>query len=231
MVSVPDVGRRTYLALMVAVTVAGIAAWTVTAVVLSEALAFEAVWLLVTLAVLLPTTAPMVATFTALRRAVAGMPGACWGTAAFVVGYGAAWGAAGSVLYVLSPASETLPSHRWTQAAVFLVAAAYQLTPYKDRFLARCRVPLSFLMSSWRDGVGGAFDMGARYGGACIGASAVLVTALFAHGSPQLWAMVLVALLIGTEKLAPSRTLARRGVAAVLAGLAVASVLAPGLLH
>jgi predicted metal-binding membrane protein len=171
----------------------------------------------------------MVATFAALRHAVAGVSSACHGTAAFVAGYAATWAAAGSLGYVLAATADSLGADHYADATALALAAAYQLTPVKDRCLAVCRVPLSFLMTSWRDGVAGAFDMGAAYGARCIGAGALLVGWLVAHGSADPAAMGLVAGLMAIEKLAPSRTLARLGVATVLIALAGASAFEPAL--
>ncbi|MEA2450622.1 MAG: hypothetical protein QOG63_2554 [Thermoleophilaceae bacterium] len=226
MLSMPEVGRRAYITLMAALVAAGACAWVTAALVLHDSLAFGAVWLLVTGAVLLPSAAPMVATFSALRQAVTGIAEACWGTAAFVAGYVAAWAAAGSIGYALASAADRVSWDRYAEAAALMLAAAYQLTPLKDRCLAICRVPLSFMISSWRDGVAGAFDMGAEYGARCIGGGALLVGCLIAHGA-GLASMALVAALIAVERLSPSRILARRSVAVVLVALAAVSAFAP----
>ena len=37
-----------------------------------------------------------------------------------------------------------------------MVAGLYQLTPLKDMCLLKCRTPISFIMTSWRDGTAGA---------------------------------------------------------------------------
>jgi predicted metal-binding membrane protein len=228
MLSVPDVGRRTYLALLGALALAGVCAWAVMLLMGGQPVELWMVWLLITLAVLLPSAAPMVATFGALRQEVTGRLGAAAGTVAFVTGYLGAWTAVTSVTYVLALAADSVSWDQYADAGLLALAAAYQLTPLKDRCLAHCRVPLSFLMTSWRDGVGGAFDMGAAYGARCIGAGVLLVGWLVAYGSADLVAMALVAALIAVETLSPSRFFARLGVAAALLVLAGLSAFAPG---
>src|SRR5207245_10852398 len=42
---------------------------------------------------------------------------------------------------------------------VLIGAGLYQLSPLKHLCLAKCRSPLAFIMTSWRDGYGGAFSM------------------------------------------------------------------------
>lgn len=53
--------------------------------------------------------------------------------------------------------------------AVLIAAGVYQLTPYKDACLARCRWPVGFLTDHWRDGRAGAVVMGLQHGLYCIG--------------------------------------------------------------
>jgi predicted metal-binding membrane protein len=49
-------------------------------------------------------------------------------------------------------------------------AGVYQITPFKDLCLSKCRTPISFIMTSWRDGVTGALRMGLLHGAASVAA-------------------------------------------------------------
>jgi predicted metal-binding membrane protein len=220
--SVPEHGRRTYLALVASLLAIGVGAWGGELVGLGQVGGFATLWLLLMCAVLLPSSAPMVATHSAVRHSVAGSLRAWAGTTAFVTGYLAAWTAAGTVAYVVESAPNHLAEDRWVDAVVLAVAAAYELTPFKDRWLAQCRVPLSFTMLSWREGASGALDMGARYGLLCVGCCFTLATALIALGFASPGWTALVGGLIALEKLSPSRFVATRISALVLAVLAVA---------
>src|SRR3954451_7931800 len=91
MITVPEVGRRTYLTLVSALVGAGACAWIVQAVVRVE-LPFMAEWALITAALLLPGAAPMVATYGSVRRSATSALNACGAAAVFVAGYLAAWG-------------------------------------------------------------------------------------------------------------------------------------------
>jgi hypothetical protein len=53
--------------------------------------------------------------------------------------------------------------------ALLVLAGLYQLSPLKRVCLTECRSPLSFILSSWRDGRGGAFRMGLEHGIYCLG--------------------------------------------------------------
>jgi predicted metal-binding membrane protein len=111
---------------------------------------------------------------------------------------------------------------------VIAAAAVYQLTPLKDACLRRCRGPLDFVTERWREGSGGALLMGVEHGAWCVGCCWALMAALFALGVMSLAWMAAVAAFIALEKLLPWKAVANRGVAAVLLGLALAVLLAPG---
>jgi predicted metal-binding membrane protein len=53
---------------------------------------------------------------------------------------------------------------RWVAGTTLVVAATYELTPLKNVCLAKCRSPLGFLVGSWREGLHGAVEMGAKNG-------------------------------------------------------------------
>ena len=89
---------------------------------------------------------------------------------------------------------------RWVAGSTLLVAATYELTPYKDVCLSKCRSPVGFLLGSWRDGLKGALGMGARHGAWCVGCCWALMASLFALGVMSLAWMAFVAALIALEK-------------------------------
>lgn len=57
----------------------------------------------------------------------------------------------------------------WLGGLLLLAAGLYQFTPLKDACLSRCRSPLGFLLTEWRDGRLGALVMGLRHRGFCAG--------------------------------------------------------------
>jgi predicted metal-binding membrane protein len=120
--------------------------------------------------------------------------------------------------------------HRAGQAlagAALCVAAAYEFAPLKTKCLRKCRSPFGVLTNSWQDGPGGAFSMGLRHGGWCLGCCWALMVALFALGAMSLTWMALVAALIAAEELLPWRRTATAAVAAALLALAVGVAAAP----
>ena len=113
---------------------------------------------------------------------------------------------------------------------VMIGAGVYQLTPLKQACLSKCRTPTQFILTSWRDGLAGAFRMGLGHGAYCLGCCWLLFVILFPLGIMNIAAMGVVALLVLAEKTLPvGRRLSQLvGLALVAMGLAI--VLLPGLL-
>ena len=59
----------------------------------------------------------------------------------------------------------------WLGAVLLIAAGVFQFMPLKDACLAKCRTPLGFLMTEWREGIWGAFIMGIRHGDTAPGAA------------------------------------------------------------
>lgn len=104
----------------------------------------------------------------------------------------------------------------------FLVAAGlYQFSPWKNRCLARCRSPVSFLSSHWRKSAAGAVRMGIEHGLYCVGCCWSLMLLLFVGGVMNFLWIAGLAIFVLAEKLLPfGRWTARAaGVLLLAAGL------------
>ena len=116
--------------------------------------------------------------------------------------------------------SPTMATSSTSLAGVLLIAAgAYQLTPLKTGCLVRCRSPLGFLMSNWRDGASGAFLMGFRHGIFCLGCCWALMAVLFVVGVMNLAWVGVLTLFILAEKIGPTGARVSRAGGAVLIAL------------
>ncbi len=196
--------------------------------------AFAAVWALMMVAMMLPSVAPFAALYTRSftnrrgRRMVA-----------FVGGYVVVWSAAAVPAFALGWAADRLVSDHPLGAhalavAIFAVCGIYQLTPLKDRCLARCRSPLGFMVK-YGNGRGPVHDLevGLRHGAFCLACCWALMLVLVAFGLMNMGALVALAAVVLAEK--QWRWGARFGrvvgiVALVLAALVVVwPGLAPGL--
>ena len=191
---------------------------------------FLSVWVVMMAAMMFPSLAPTVALYAKMTRRR--------GTSLallFSGGYLLVWGAAGAVAYGLFRLGQDLfgsdlawhRGGRWLAAGVLVIAALYELTPLKNVCLAKCRSPLGFLLGTWRDGPGGALQMGCRHAGWCLGCCWALMAALFALGVMSLTWMAFVGALIALEKTVPWRRAATWGTAAVLLAIAIGFLAAP----
>ena len=186
---------------------------------------FVGVWVVMMAAMMLPSAAPAITTYARMARAASPVS-----PLLFAGGYLVTWGGAGLVAYVLfelgrAVAGDALAwehAGRWVAGATLLLAAAYELTPLKDACLRKCRHPLGFLATRWREGRIGALDMGARHGAWCVGCCWALMASLLALGVMSLAWMALVAGLIALEKTLPWERVATAGTAAVLVALGIA---------
>ena len=186
-------------------------------------------WSVMMVAMMTPSAAPMILMFAAIhrRRAAEGRPAVP--TAIFVLGYLVVW-TAFSVAAALAQAglhAAALLSPAMTATSPFLAggllvaAGLFQWTPLKRACLATCRSPMSFLMSSWREGRGGAFLMGVRHGLYCLGCCWALMALLFVAGVMNLLWVAALAVIVLVEKVVPAGDLAGRiaGVAMIAAGV------------
>jgi predicted metal-binding membrane protein len=171
-----------------------------------------AMWWIMMVGMMLPSSAPMILTFAAVNRRRRGRGQPYVPTALFVAGYLLVWGGfsvAATVaqwglesVALLSPMSmaATVP---WLGGILFLAAGLYQLTPLKMACLRLCRSPFDFVLNRWRDDRGGAVAMGVTHGAYCLGCCWVLMALLFVGGAMNLvWVAALAALVL-VEKLLP----------------------------
>ncbi|MFH8776366.1 MULTISPECIES: DUF2182 domain-containing protein [unclassified Streptomyces] len=192
--------------------------------------AFLAVWTLMMAAMMLPATTPVAALY-ARTITVHRAPR----MVVFTVAYLLVWAAAGLPAYGLSAGLgrvASLPAVAGTAvaAAVFAVNGVYQLLPFKDRCLARCRSPIG-LMLRYASYPRPSRDLraGAHHGAFCLGCCWSLMVLLAAFGVMNLWAMVVLTAVITAEKLAPAGRLVARGVGIASIALAVAVFWVPAL--
>jgi predicted metal-binding membrane protein len=191
---------------------------------------FLGVWVVMMAAMMFPSVAPTVALYARMTRRRA--PTA---PLLFAGGYLLTWTAAGLLAYgfvalgraALGDQLAWDASGRWVAGGTLIVAAGYELTPLKDVCLAKCRSPLGFLVGSWRAGLSGAVNMGARHGAWCVGCCWALMASLFALGVMSVAWMALVAALIALEKTLAWRAAVTYATALVLLVLGILLMAAP----
>jgi len=103
---------------------------------------------------------------------------------------------------------------------LLIAAGTYQWLPFKSACLGRCRSPLHFVSTEWREGHRGAFVMGWRHGLFCLGCCWALMALFIAFGVMNVWVMIGLAAIVAAEKILRSGELIGRvaGVAFVVLG-------------
>ncbi|MDP2701651.1 MAG: DUF2182 domain-containing protein, partial [Candidatus Rokubacteria bacterium] len=104
----------------------------------------------------------------------------------------------------------------WLGGALLLVAGVFQWTPLKQACLAKCRSPLSFVMTEWRDGRAGAFVMGMRHGAYCVACCWALMALLFVAGVMNLLWVAGLAVFVLVERVLPGGLVVGRIAGALL---------------
>lgn len=191
----------------------------------ADPFALWAMWGLMAAAMMLPTFAPALATYSCLPGTGAGA------VAALVAGYLAVWLAASAVgagaQAALSRAAMVAPDgaslSRGLTAGLLVLAGAWQFAPLKSACLTRCRHPLTYFLERWQPGPARAFRMGAGIGVHCLGCCWALMATGFVGGTMNLVWMGAATAFMTAEKLAIGQGLTRpAGVVLMGAGGAVA---------
>ena len=188
-------------------------------------------WAVMMVAMMLPSAAPMVATYALVAEGRGGSPRVrVW---LFAAGYVAVWIAFSAVVTVLQTAMDQAAMLTGAMrvaplagGVILALAGAYQLSPLKRKCLRHCQSPLGFLMTHWRDGGVGAVVMGLDHGAFCVGCCWMLMALLFVAGVMNLlWVAVLTAFVL-IERATPwGATLATvSGFALIAGGLALAAL-------
>ena len=195
-------------------------------------------WVVMMAAMMFPSIAPMVLTYSRIqrkRRALGKAHSGALSVGLFIGGYLAAWTAFGLVAYGMVELGWwlSIDALAWDAAGpyaaggVILAAALYQLTPAKDVCLRKCRGPLDFVLGYWKPGYRGALRMGIEHGAWCVACCWALMAALFALGVMSIPWMAFVAALIAAEKLLPWGRSTSLAITALLLVIGVSVALAP----
>ena len=167
--------------------------------------AVVSMWLLMSVAMMLPTAMPTIDLYVRLSRRMeqARAPR----IALFTLGYVIAWGGFGMFAAALQIglgnfSEQSLPP-LIGGGAILILAGAYQLSALKQKCLDLCRNPLLFFMSRWTETLSGTFGLGIRHGIICIGCCWALMLLMFLGGAMNLIWMALLGLAMLGEKILP----------------------------
>lgn len=161
---------------------------------------FAGGWLVMTAAMMLPTTVPMARMFTIVS---ARQPSPHSVRHVFLGAYFTVW--LGFALLALGPAvalRELTGGVRpdLVLAGTLALAGAFQFSPLKQRCLTICREPTAFLFAHYRQGPRGAWRLGLRHAMSCLGCCWALMLVMFATGVADLaWMLGLTAIMVAEK--------------------------------
>ncbi|WP_404366857.1 DUF2182 domain-containing protein [Marinobacter sp.] len=168
-------------------------------------------WSVMMVAMMLPSAGPMILTYLRVNQQRDSRGRRSPSVWVFVAGYLAIW-----LAFALTAAllQGSLHQNALLSSAMghvgpllagtlLLIAGIFQFSHLKVACLDKCRSPLSFLMTEWREGTRGALVMGIRHGFYCTGCCWALMLLMFVGGAMNLVWMAGLAVYFLLEKLLP----------------------------
>ena len=173
-------------------------------------LLFVGGWILMSTAMMLPTSLPVLLVFSTFARQ---RRDRVLLLTLVITGYLLVWTLFGGAVYFgnlvlqsFGSANSWLVTHSWATAPLLLlIAGVFQFTPLKYRCLEKCRSPFSFVMGHWRGRHERfqAFRLGVAHGIFCVGCCWALMLLMFIVGTGSLLWMLILAVVMGVEKNVP----------------------------
>jgi predicted metal-binding membrane protein len=174
-------------------------------------LVFVVGWMLMTIAMMLPTSLPLIAMFHRLTRSRTNRTQL---VALLIAGYLLVWMIFGILAHLgdllvhgMVHQIAWLEDNAWLISAItFAIAGLYQFAPLKYVCLDRCRSPLSFITEHWRGHheQRQAFQLGVHHGLFCLGCCWSLMLLMFAVGAGSIGWMLMLGAVMAYEKNMPS---------------------------
>ena len=169
-------------------------------------------WAVMIVAMMTPSATPMILTVAHVSRQRHDARTPLPTTIVFLLGYLIVWTvfSAGVTFVQWGLHSAALLSNEMRSISpliggiLLILTGVYQFTPLKSACLSRCRTPLGFLMTKWREGAKGALVMGLQHGSYCVGCCWLLMALLLVFGVMNLLWVALLAIFVLVEKAVPA---------------------------
>lgn len=188
-----------------------------------------AMWGAMTLAMMLPSAAPMILTYAEIADTAARKGESVVSPFMIAAGYTVVWfgfaavataAQLGLTRAALLDASLTSASGLFS-GAIFIGAGIYQFSALKHACLTQCRNPFQFFFSNWATTPRGVFKLGLRQGLFCLGCCWAMMLVMFAVGVMNVVWMAGLGILMTIEKLTSGKRLTYAiGVGLILIGAA-----------
>ena len=194
-------------------------------------------WVAMTLAMMLPSAAPMILTYAQIADTAARKGEAVVSPFVIAAGYLAVWlgfVAVATVAQLVLTRAALLDASMASASglfsgAIFIGAGIYQFSALKHACLTQCQHPFPFFFANWATTPRGVFRLGVRQGFFCLGCCWAMMLVMFAVGVMNVIWMAALGMVMTIEKIGSGRRLTHAvGVIliAVGAGVALAAVAA-----
>lgn len=185
-------------------------------------------WAAMSLAMMLPSAAPMIYTYAEIADTAAKKHEKVVSPFVLTAGYATVWfgfaATATLAQFALTKAAVLNPSMASASGlfsgAVFIVAGVYQFSALKNACLVQCRSPFPFFFTNWQTTPRGVFRLGLKQGLFCFGCCWAMMLVMFAVGIMNVVWMAALGILMTVEKMTVTNRLTYAiGVVAIAVGL------------
>jgi len=174
----------------------------------SVAIALWAMWILMAIAMMMPSAAPMIRTYCEIAETARGKAMRAAHPLFLLAGYLTVWALVAAIFaattLVLKMTGATgayaYPVQGIFTPAALALAGIYQFTNLKQACLTKCRNPFSTLFGKWSDRPARVFRLGMEEGLFCAGCCWALMLVMFAVGMMNVFWMALLTMVAIVEK-------------------------------
>jgi predicted metal-binding membrane protein len=187
-------------------------------------------WLMMVLAMMIPTAAPMMKTYADLADTAARQREPATSVLFLGAGYLSVWiafaAAAAALQWLLTEFRYMSPLMEPVQSVVagtmICAAGVYQFSPAKNACLIKCRSPFAYFFANWTARPGGVYRLGLAQGLFCLGCCWAMMLMMFAVGVMNVIWIALLAFVMALEKTVDNPFVPRAiGVALIAVGALV----------
>jgi predicted metal-binding membrane protein len=190
-------------------------------------------WCAMTLAMMLPSAAPMILTYTEIADTAARKAEHIISPFVLTAGYATIWigfSFAATLMQIIVMRAGLLDAGMTSTSGLFsgailVLAGVYQFSALKHACLTHCRQPFPFFFTNWSTTRAGVLKLGLKQGLYCLGCCWAMMLVMFAAGVMNIVWMAALGVVMTTEKMLTGRRFTY-GVGVVLMALGTAVVLA-----
>ncbi|HEY2756475.1 MAG TPA: DUF2182 domain-containing protein [Pseudolabrys sp.] len=185
-------------------------------------------WGAMTLAMMLPSAAPMIYTYAEIADTAARKGERIVSPFVLAAGYTLVWLGFASIATVAQIAltrvalldTSLMAASGLFSGAIFIAAGVYQFSAFKHACLRQCQHPFPFFFANWKTTPRGVFRLGLKQGLFCLGCCWAMMLVMFAVGVMNVIWMAALGMVMTIEKIGSGRRFSHAvGVVLIVAGV------------